>query len=782
MRTSENLKYWSFQKENGPWEQVTVPHDWAIGGPFDRSNDNQQTLIVQDGETEVTEHNGRTGGLPHVGKGVYRCEIAGPQAPGRQVFLVFDGVMSHAEVYLNGSLAGKRNYGYSSFRIEAAKWLHPGKNTLEVRAENLPESSRWYPGAGIYRRVQRIETDPIHFAHWGVRAQYLPETESLLLTAEIRNRTGHPTEARISIRSELFSPVEEISPIPDDKLIFRKVVPLLPHRKWSIDDPVLYAIEFKISSGTFSDEETFRFGIRNAVFDAEKGFFLNGKSVKLNGVCMHHDLGPLGAAFNRAAAKRQLELLRQMGCNAIRTSHNPPAPELLDLCDEMGFLVMDEAFDCWRRGKLKNDYHNYFDSDSETDLGDLVRRDCNHPSVILWSIGNEVKEIYTPDGDGPQIAQRLTDLVHSLDPSRPVSMGLNLNPEQLKTAMSIQEHVDIPGWNYQPQRYAFFKRHYQDKPMIGSETMSTVSSRGIYYFPAREYVYGSDAPRNTGELQCSSYALDTMPWATIPETEIIAQQESDFIAGQFIWTGFDYLGEPSPYNREWSARSSYFGCIDLVGLPKDLFFLMQSCWTAEPMVHIVPHHWNWNENDHLDLHVFSNCDAVELFLNGKSLGRKSRRPKSSELYRRIRFIWENVQWEPGTLKAVGFRGEEPCSEEILKTAGKPSVLKLETNRTECAADGDDMLFVTVSVTDRDSVFCATDRSFVKFRLEGDSLEIAAADAGNAASVEVFRTPECTLFSGMAVVYLRSTGKPGTSVLHAEGNGLRSASISLSANL
>lgn len=780
MRKSENLKYWSFQKENGLPEQVSVPHDWAVSGPFDRSNDNQNARIVQDGECEASEHNGRTGGLPHVGKGIYSCEIPGPAALGRQVFLDFDGVMSHAKVFINGIPAGSRNYGYSSFRIDAGKYLTGKKNSLEVQVENFPNSSRWYPGAGIYRRVQRVETDPVFFAHWGIRIQYSAQQDSLLLTAEICNRTGHSIDGVISIRSELFSPVAERCVIPSEGMTFSKNIPLGKYRNWSVEDPVLYKIDFRIEADSFSDEESIRYGIRTAVFNADRGFFLNGNPVKINGVCMHHDLGPLGAAFKRAAAKRQLEILRQMGCNAIRTSHNPPAPELLDLCDEMGFLIMDEAFDCWHIGKLENDYHKHFDEDSEKDMRDLVRRDFNHPSVILWSIGNEVMEIYTPDGDGPQIAQRLADIIRSVDTSRPVSMGLNLGPKELETSMKIQEHVDIPGWNYQPQRYSFFRRHYPDKPMIGSETMSTVSSRGVYFFPAKEYIHGMDTYRDTcGALQCSSYALDTMAWATIPDPEIIAQRDFDFIAGQFIWTGFDYLGEPSPFNREWPARSSYFGCVDLVGLPKDLFYFMQSCWTSKPMVHIVPHHWNWKHGQKIDLHVSSNCDSVELFLNGNSLGKRLRRTKSAELYRRLRFIWENVPWTPGVLKAVGFQNEVPCVEEILTTSGVPAALKLETSRDQSLADGEDMLFVTVSAVDQNGIFCAEDHSFVKFRLEGDSLEIAAADAGNAASVELFQAPECTLFSGMAVVYLQSTGKTGITRLYAESDGLKSAEINLS---
>ena len=759
-------------------EHVSIPHDWAIKGPFDCANDRQYTRIVQDGEICDTVHNGRTGGLPHVGVGHYSCTIPGPAAPVRRVYLDFEGVMSRAKVWVNGKFAGSRNYGYSSFRIDAGRFLHADENKLEVSVENPDHSSRWYPGAGIFRPVYLVETDPVHFGHWTQIVRYLPESGTLRLCGIIENHTGSECRVLLLLTSPLFDEIRRDCVIPPDGFHFDYTVPLKPHRKWDIEDPVLYPVLFRIESGEFLDEETVTYGIRSFRFDKDHGFLLNDRRVKINGVCMHHDLGPIGAAFHRAAAKRQLEILREMGCNAIRTSHNPPAPEILDLCDEMGFLVMDEAFDVWHLPKIKNDYSVFFDQDSELDLSTMVCRDRNHPCVILWSIGNELMEIFQKDGSGAAIAHRLVSTIKRYDDERPVTAGLNACELAIENGMA--DELDIPAWNYCPQKYPFFHRRFPECPVLGSETLSTFSSRGIYYFPAYEYRYGYRAPRpEESELQCSSYCLDIPSWAMTPEAEFLAQDENEFVAGQFIWTGFDYLGEPSPYNADWPARSSYFGCVDLVGLPKDIFYLVQSQWVKHtPMIHIVPHHWNWKQGQKLDIHVFSNCDSVELFLNGKSLGTRELFSGSGILAERYRFIWHDIEWQNGELKAVGFRNNAPCVEDILWTAGPPAKLKLETNRTRCRADGGDMLFVTVSVTDQNNVFCATDTSFVRFYLTGSSLEIMAADAGNSTSTERFHLPECTLFSGMAVVYLKSTGIVGESVLHAESGSLEPATLTL----
>ncbi len=778
MRRVTNLKLWTFQRDDRPAEQVEVPHDWAIAGPFDRNNDLQITQIFEDGLVNDIEHTGRTGGLPHVGFGRYSCSIPGPDSPERCVFLDFDGVMSRAKVYVNGELAGGRNYGYSSFRIDAGKFLKPGSNNIEVTAENLPSAARWYPGAGIYRPVRRVEMDPIHFGHWAQIVRYLPDTDELLLSGHVENMTGQEQPGTVTLSSPLFETVSWDCVIPPDGYDFERTLKLKEHRKWTVTDPVLYPVAFRIASGSYSDEETVRYGIRSYVFDPDRGFLLNGRRVKLNGVCMHHDLGPIGAAFNRAAAKRQLEILRQMGCNAIRTSHNPPAPGLLDLCDEMGFLVMDEAFDAWRIHKTDNDYASFFDSESETDLSDLIRRDRNHPSIILWSIGNEVREIHTKGAGGDVIARRLCAIVKKFDRERPVTAGLNDCESAIDNGIAAE--LDIPAWNYRPQKYHLFHKLFPHCPVIGAETLSTLSSRGVYYFPASEYRYRfrPDRPEKA-ELQCSSYCLDVPGWAMTPEAELLAQDMDESVAGQFIWTGFDYLGEPTPYYSEWPARSSYFGCVDLVGLPKDLFYMMKSQWVKDtPMVHIVPHHWNWKAGQKLDIHVFSNCEQVELFINGESCKRRYPTGGSSILAERYRFIWYDLEWQPGEIRAVGYRNGEVCTEEVLRTAGAPAEIRLKTDRCQCAADGEDMLFVEVSVVDRENNPVPDARSFIRFGLDGSSLKIAAADAGNPASTEVFPLPECSLFSGKAVVYLRSTGTAGKTVLTASGEGLAPAQIDL----
>ncbi|MBO5689400.1 MAG: DUF4982 domain-containing protein [Lentisphaeria bacterium] len=781
MRSVTELKSWTFQRDDRPAEQVEVPHDWAITGPFDRNNDLQITRIFEDGLVNDIEHTGRTGGLPHVGFGRYSCTIPGPDSPERCVYLDFDGVMSRAKVYINGELAGGRNYAYSSFRINAGEFLHAGSNRVEVTAENPPAAARWYPGAGIYRPVRRVEMDPIHFGHWAQIVRYLPDTDELLLTGRVENVTGQETPGTVTLSSPLFEQESWDCVIPPAGYDFERKLKLKEHRKWDVDDPALYPVVFHITSGAYADEETVRYGIRSCVFDPERGFLLNGKRVKLNGVCMHHDLGPIGAAFNRAAAKRQLEILRQMGCNAIRTSHNPPAPGLLDLCDEMGFLVMDEAFDAWRIHKTDNDYATFFDSESETDLSDLIRRDRNHPSIILWSIGNEVREIHTKEAGGDVIARRLCAIVKKFDRERPVTAGLNDCESAIENGIAAE--LDIPAWNYRPQKYHLFHKLFPHCPVIGAETLSTVSSRGVYYFPASEYRYRfrPDRPEKA-ELQCSSYCLDVPGWAMTPEAELLAQDMDESVAGQFIWTGFDYLGEPTPYYSEWPARSSYFGCVDLVGLPKDLFYMMKSQWVKDaPMVHIVPHHWNWKAGQKLDIHVFSNCEQVELFITGESCKRRYPTGGSAILAERYRFIWYDLEWQPGEIRAVGYRNGEVCTEEVLKTAGAPAEIRLKTDRCQCAADGEDMLFVEISVVDRENNPVPDARSFIRFSLTGSSLRIAAADGGNPASTEVFHLPECTLFSGKAVVYLRSTGVPGKAVLNAAGEGLAPAQIELTAD-
>lgn len=781
MRIIQQLRHWQFRREEGPVQEVTVPHDWAIAGPFDRENDNQHTRVLQDGETQESEHNGRTGGLPHTGHGEYRRTLAGPSAPGRRVFLTFEGAMSHAQVHINGQKAYSRNFGYSTFTFDATPFLRPGGNELSVTLDNPPNASRWYPGAGLFRPVWRIETDAIHFDEYTPHLEFLPMAGQLRLRGRLVNHTARRTGVTMHFSSPLFDARTVERTISPDGTDFDEVFDLNPFECWSPETPALYPVTVGVQCGDARDEVTLRTGLRTIEFNAEQGLLVNGTHTKINGVCLHHDLGPLGAAFNLAAARRQLLILKEMGCNAIRTSHNPPAPGLLDLCDELGFMVMDEAFDVWRFPKVANDYSRHFDDDSELDLSTLVCRDRNHPCVILWSIGNELTELSGPEMNGAQTAARLVSIVKKHDRTRPVTAGMDRCEAAIESG--IPQELDIPGWNYRPQKYAAFHQLFPHVPVLGSETMSSVSSRGVYYFPATEYVNARHPRRpEHNRLQCSSYALDCGgPWCQTPEAEFIAQDQNGFVAGQFIWTGFDYLGEPTPYITEWPTRSSYFGLVDLVGLPKDIYYLLQSQWTEEPMMHIVPHHWNWQAGQKLDIHLFTNCDEAELFVNGRSLGRQGRFPASGVLAERYRIIWHGVEWEPGSIRAVGYRSGVQCAEESLQTAGAPAKLRLASRRTVCSADGEDMLFATVEAVDSRDVPCPDADCLVRFHLTGSaSMAIAAADAGNAASTEPFPLPECSLFSGKAVVYLKSTGSSGRCTLHAESAGLSPAALELAA--
>ncbi len=517
------------------------------------------------------------------------------------------------------------------------------------------------------------------------------------------------------------------------------------------------------------DHETHPLGFRTLTFDPDNGFLINGVAMKLNGVCLHHDLGPLGAAVNRTALKRQLDLLQAMGCNAVRTSHNPPTPELLELCDVLGLLVIDEAFDEWRTGKLDNGYHRHFDEWAEKDLRAMIRRDRNHPCVIMWSIGNEIMEQW--EEQGAAVASFLSGICHDEDPTRPTTAGFNGPDDAIKNGLAAA--VDIPGWNYQPHRYVRFHQMFPTKATYGSETESTVSSRGVYYFPVNEEV---SPVRDT--LQVNSYDMCYPPWAYSPDVEFRAQDECGFSLGEFVWTGFDYLGEPTPYFERWPSRSSYFGILDLCGIPKDRYYLYQSKWTDQPVLHLLPH-WTWpgREGESTPVHCYTGFPTVELFVNGRSQGRRSKREKL--MLGSYRLVWPDVRYEAGTLKAVAYDGEgRVIAETVVNTAGSPVAIELVADRKTMVADGDDMAFVTVRLVDADGNLCPTADDLVTFQLDGPAT-IAAVDNGNAASLESFQANQRRAFSGLCMVYLRSAGQQdGVVTLTATADGLASASVTL----
>lgn len=777
---------WRFHKGDAPgaetpafddssWTLLRLPHDWAIEGPFDE------------------KLNPETGGLPVSGTGWYRKSFLLPESVKDRVFtIVFDGAMSNSTVWLNGEELGGRPYGYSSFFFDLTPHLHFGSepNVVAVRLAPEPDSSRWYPGAGIYRNVWLDITAPVHVAEWGTYVttpEVSDERATVAVKVEVRNQSNR--EAQVVIHNIVFdasrksvstagSDAVAISPNATRTIPASFMVPK-PHR-WDMDSPYLYQLVADVLVGNrVIDRYITTFGIRTIAYDHEKGFLLNGKARKLHGVCLHHDLGALGAAVNRRATERELQIMKAAGVNAIRTSHNPPSPELLELCDRMGLVVMDEAFDMWRIPKVPNGYSKYFDQWSERDLRDMARRDRNHPSIILWSIGNEIPEQNSPDGW--KEAKRLTDFFHEEDPTRPTTSAMN------EWAGAIRNHfadyVDIKGFNYQPMHYEQITKEHPDWAVFGSETESCVSSRGVYHLPLANY-------EKPPSHQISSYDTVAPRWAYCPDVEFTYQDKMPNIFGAFVWTGFDYIGEPTPYwdneagdtSRDWPARSSYFGFVDLAGFPKDRYYLYQSQWTTTPMVHILPH-WNWpgHEGQNIPVMAYSNGDEVELFLNGQSLGKKKRFSQEFEIpvgenvspgrkfITKYRLVWQ-VPYEPGTLKAVAYSGGKQVAEQEVRTAGAPARIELSADRNTIHADGDDLSYVTARIEDKDGNLCPDADNLVHFSVTGAG-EIAGVDNGNAASTEPFHADHRNAFSGLALLLLRSHSEPGTIHVIATGEGL-----------
>jgi len=762
------------------WETVSIPHDWAISGEFDRSIDMQETTVINDGEEVSRIRVGRTGALPHIGIGWYRKTLDIPVSyKGKRIHLEFDGAMSHARVYLNGQFVGEWPYGYASFGFDITDKVSFGdKNILAVRLENKAHSSRWYPGAGIYRNVRMVVTNPVYVKQWGTFIT-TPGIQNGKGTVNhkttILNKTGR--EKEVTVETEIFDSKGKSVAISSEKVTLQEKTMIeqemevnSPHL-WSLDNPMLYTAVTKVyDRGKELDCYKTPFGFRYAEFTNNDGFILNGKRVQLKGVCLHHDLGPLGAAFNVSAMRYRMKLLQEMGCNAIRTSHNPPAPEMLELADEMGFLVIDEAFDEWKYPKMENGYHTLWDDWAEKDMTAFIHRDRNHPSVIAWSIGNEIRE-QGIDG-GAKYCRFLVDICHREDPTRPTTAGFNKWQAAIKNGFA--DIVDVAGWNYKPQHYNFIHQKFPDWKIYGSETASTVSSRGEYFFPAIERVHYTREPYHS-----NSFDMEFPRWATSPDREFAAQDSFRFIAGEFVWTGFDYLGEPTPFNEEWPSRSSYFGIIDLCGIPKDRYYLYQSKWTDKEVLHLLPH-WNWEPGQKVSVHCYTSFDKGELFLNGESLGVREKDP--SNLYTSYRLVWDNITYEPGELKVVALdENNKPVKETSIETAGVPAKIVLETDRTEIAADGKELAFITVSVVDKNGTLCPTADNLFHFKVTGEG-SVKAVGNGDPTSLESFVKPLRKAFNGKCMVIIQSSQKEGEMVLSATCKGLPEESIKITTHI
>ncbi len=783
---------------DGGWRKLNLPHDWGIEGPF------RQELP------------GETAKLPYSGVGWYRKHFDVPAADReKQIFLDLDGAMSYAAVWLNGHFVGGWPYGYMSFELDLTPYVKFGEeNVVAIRLDNPPDSSRWYPGGGIYRNVWLVKTSPVHVKHSGTFVT-TPDVNRNSATVNLQIDVANDSAETVNLIAEttvyeLQSNREKGRTVARAATVTRDLGPktsrqtqaslTIPKPKlWSPIQPDLYVAVARVeridTDGHSSTErlDTYEtvFGIRTIEFTADNGFLLNGERVPIKGVCLHHDFGALGAAFNARALERQLELLKELGCNAVRTAHNPPAPDLLDLCDRMGFLVMAEAFDAWRLAKRPNDYHVLFDDWHEKDLRALIRRDRNHPSVILWGLGNEVYE--QRDGTNAPLAASLARIVHEEDGTRPVNMALHV---VAASTNGFQNAVDVFGYNYTPFGYAAFRTNNPKIPLVGSETASCVSSRGEYFFPVSE-----NKREGRVNFQATSYDFAAPSWAMSPDVEFKAQDENPFVAGEFVWTGFDYLGEPTPYDADTtnhlqftdsilqaqavrelaefgktrvSSRSSYFGIFDLCGFRKDRFYLYQARWRPDfPMAHILPH-WNWPERvgQVTPVHVYTSGDAAELFLNGKSLGRKTKGPFE------YRLRWDDVIYEPGELKVVAYKNGKRWATDVVKTTAAANKITLHPDRDRIRADGKDLSFVTVSVADQRGDVVPRSNNRIRFTVEGPG-EIVATDNGDATSHEPFQQNERKAFNGLCLVIVRAKpGEPGKIKLEAEADGLKRAAIFL----
>lgn len=789
-RSTRNLnKGWFFMRGDIPaaetidfndsiWESVTIPHDWAIYGPFDKEIDIQRVAIVQNGEQEPTEKTGRTGALPYIGVGWYRLHFSVPEnEPSKRIVLMFDGAMSEPKVYLNGQFVGQWAYGYNSFYFDITSFVNgQDDNVLAIRLENHPESSRWYSGAGLYRNVHLIVTNKTAVDVWGttittpvVSKDFAKVNVKVNVASAVgKNLTIHRRIVDMQGREVAFSQSTDIH-FYDNENISELVV--ASPELWSPEHPTLYNMQIKVyEQDQLLDSCETRFGIRDIHYDSNQGFMLNGEVRKFKGVCLHHDLGPLGAAVNEAAIRRQLRILKEMGCDAIRSSHNMPSPEQVALCEEMGLMLMAESFDEWKLPKCKNGYNRFFDEWVEQDIVNLVRHYRNSPAIVMWSSGNEVPDQW--GSDGVKRALRLQQIFHREDPTRPVTVGMDQVEGTLKNGFGAI--VDIPGLNYRTYLYNEAHDKFPQGMILGSETASTVSSRGEYMFPV-EPSFGKIHPN----YQCSSYDMEHCWWSNLPEEDFVLQDDNSWVIGEFVWTGFDYLGEPTPYDEVWPARSSYFGICDLAGLPKDRYYLYRSRWnTTDTTLHILPH-WNWagREGEVTPVFVYTNLPSAELFVNGKSQGRRTKITTGTK-QERYRLMWQHVTYEPGTVRVVAYDAEgNAVAEKEICTAGKPYGIRLETDRSKLAATGCDLAYITVSIVDKAGNVCPTAHCQLKFKVKGAGIYRAACN-GDATSLEQFHLPTMKTFNGQLVVIVQSLEKAGKLTLEVSGKGLKSRLIEI----
>lgn len=762
---------WLFSRDKLTWQQVSVPHDWAINGPFDKKWDLQTVAIEQDGETEATEKSGRSGALPWIGKGHYKTTITLPEGYGHAE-LLFDGAMSEPVVKVNGKEAGRWAYGYNAFRVDITPYAKAGRNTVEVDLQNVEESSRWYPGGGIYRPVKLIVTSKTRLNEWEgwFRTEKISSKKATLnMSAKV---DGYENAGNTKVRFTLTD--------ANGNTVYEETLPITPAdgratvtgevespQLWSPETPYLYTLTTTVlDGGKQVDETSKRVGIRTVDVSAKHGFRLNGVSRKIKGVCLHHDLGPIGAAENKAALIRQIRIMKEMGCDAIRTSHNMPSTMQMEVCDSMGVMVMAESFDMWIYPKCKNGYARFFKEWSDRDITNLVLNHRNHPSIIMWSIGNEIPEQWSEEGR--EIARHLQDLCHKLDPTRPVTQGMDKAEDALKSGFA--QVMDVPGFNYRVHKYDNNIKQLPQGFLLGSETASTVSSRGVYKFPVKVQ-YDAEYP----DGQCSGYDTEYCSWSNLPDDDWAMQEDRKWTIGEFVWTGFDYLGEPTPYNEYWPSRSSYFGICDLAGLPKDRYWLYRSHWRKDsPTLHLLPH-WTWpgREGEVTPVYCYTSYPEAELFVNGKSQGRK-KHDKSSRLDR-YRLRWNDVVYQPGNITVVAYDAKGNAADTLtVKTAGEPARIVLNADRQTISSKGRDLSFVTVSLVDKDGNPCPTADNEMAFDVKGAG-SFRTVCNGDATSLVTFNSHQMPLFSGKLVVIVEGE-QPGTATLTVSSEGLPDATL------
>ena len=817
-RTETILKDWEFRKGHETraaegWEKVSVPHDWAIYGPFDKANDLQTVAVVQNGEDVATEKTGRTGGLPYMGKGTYRrtLEIKADELDGRRHILYFDGAMSEAQVFVNEEKVCFWPYGYNSFWCDVTDFVKAGGNEIAVLLENRPQSSRWYPGAGLYRKVRHITVPEVHVPVWGTyvttpyvgkdhavvrvrtKVEGVAEGEVVTLTTRIVDAEGKTVAERTDTRQIHKGEAEQNIRVNAPRL-------------WSPEEPELYFAETEVYTGgsvdtawemerpeisirhgkDLRDKVSTRFGFRTIEVRPDEGFLLNGQVRKFRGVCLHHDLGPLGAAVSKAAIRRQLTMLKDMGCDAIRTSHNMPAEELIELCDEMGFMVMCENFDEWDIAKCENGYHRWFNEDSgdgriwaERDMMNMLHHFRNNASVVMWSIGNEVPSQWKEEG--VKVAAWLQGLCHQEDPTRPVTCGMDQYNSVVLNGFA--EQLDIVGFNYKVDRYIPAYELLPQKLILGSETASTVSSRGVYHFPA-----GIGAAIMHDDHQSSSYDTEFCWWSNIPDNDFAADKDYPWCMGQFVWTGFDYLGEPSPYDTDaWPNHSSVFGIIDLASIPKDRYYLYRSQWNrTDETLHILPH-WNWKgrEGEVTPVFVYTSYPSAELFVNGVSQGTRTFAKADGQVpclgekaMERFRLMWNDVVYQPGEIRVVAYDEDgNAAAEKTVRTAGRAAAIKLTPDRSILKADGEDLCYLNVSLTDKDGNPVPADSRLVQVKVSGAGSFKAIAN-GDPTCLESFQEPQMHLFSGQLTVLVQSGSEPGDITVEVSGKGVKKAVVKI----